>query len=300
MKRYWLLTKKVFSEWNRHEAQRMGAALAFYTILSLSPLLVLGVAIAGLFFDRSGVSRQVTAQLQDLIGPTGAQAVSATLESAQKSSGQGITATALSLLVLFISASGVFVELRSALNKIWDVDPDSQSGIKGMLRERIFTFGMVLAVGFLLIASLILSAILAAASTFLGNVIAMPGLVAALIDLLISLVGVAAVFALMYRYVPATTVSWRQAWVGGGLTALLFTVGKYLLGIYLAKAAPGSAYGAAGSVVVLIIWVYYTAQIVFFGAEFTHVTGGALSAGSRVVNFAPTQSHRAPKTSDAC
>jgi membrane protein len=272
LRKYWLLVKKVFSEWNRHDAPRMGAALAFYTILSLSPLLVLGVAIAGIFFDRSGVSRQLTYQLQSLIGPTGAQAVNATLESAQKSSHQGISATAVSLLVLFISASGVFVELRSALNKIWDVKPDSQSGIWGML-----------AVGFLLVASLILSAILAAASAFLGDVIAMPGLVAGLIDVVVSLTGVAAVFALMYRYVPATTVSWRQAWVGGGLTALLFTVGKYLIGTYLVKAAPGSAYGAAGSVVVLIVWVYYTAQIVFFGAEFTHVNA----------------SSRSPKTSDA-
>jgi membrane protein len=252
----------------------MGAALAFYTILSLSPLLVLGVAIGGLFFDRSGVSRQLNHQLQSMIGPTGARAVTATLDSAQSSSGQGLIATILSLVVLFISASGVFAELRSALNKIWDVEPDNQAGLWGMLRERIFTFGMVLSVGFLLIASLILSAVLAAASKFLGDVIAIPRLVAALIDIVVSLVGVAAVFALMFRYVPATRVSWRQALVGGALTAILFTVGKYLIGIYLAKAAPGSAYGAAGSVVVLIVWIYYTAQIVFFGAEFTHLTGG--------------------------
>jgi membrane protein len=158
----------------------MGAALAFYTILSLSPLLVLGVAIGGLFFDRSGVSRQLNHQLQSMIGPTGAQAVTATLDSAQSSSGQGLIATILSLVVLFISASGVFAELRSALNKIWDVEPDNQAGLWGMLRERIFTFGMVLSVGFLLIASLILSAVLAAASKFLGDVIAIPRLVAAL------------------------------------------------------------------------------------------------------------------------
>jgi membrane protein len=294
LQNYWLLINRIFSEWNRHDAQRMGAALAFYTILSLSPLLVLGLAIAGLFFDRSGVSRELTSQLQELIGPVGAQAVIATLQNAQKSSSQGITATAFSLLILFFGASGVFVELRSALNKIWDVEPDSQSGIRGMIRERILTFGMVLAVGFLLIASLIFSAMLAAAARFLGDVIAMPGLVAAVVDLLISVTGVAAVFALMYKYVPATTVSWRQAWVGGGITALLFTIGKYLIGIYLAQAAPGSAYGAAGSVVVLIIWIYYTAQIVFFGAEFTHLTASTAPAGGRALNFA-----RNPKTRDA-
>jgi membrane protein len=190
------------------------------------------------------------------------------------------------MLVLFFSASGVFVELRSSLNRIWDVDPDAH-GVKGIVRERILTFGMVLAVGFLLIASLILSAILAAAATFLGDVMSMPVLVATAVDLVISLTGVAAVFALMFKYVPAVSVSWRQAWVGGAVTALLFTIGKYLIAVYLTKAAPGSAYGAAGSVVVVLVWVYYTAQIVFFGAEFTRVAGSdTATAGGTLPNFA--------------
>jgi membrane protein len=267
----WSTTKKVFEDWNAHEAPRLGASLAFYTILSLSPLLVLAVAVAGLFFGRSVAIQHLSAEVQALIGSAGAQALSTTLNSAQKSPSQGVFATAVSLLVVLFSASGVCGELRSALNKIWEVDPDSGSGLWSIVRERLFSFGMVLAVAFLLLASLVLSTILAAASGFLGSVVPMPHLRAAIIDLIISLIGITAVFALTFRYVPATTIPWGPALQGGLLTAVLFTVGKYAIGAYLAKAAVGSAYGAAGSVVVVIVWMYYTAQIVFFGAEFTHV-----------------------------
>ena len=273
LNRYWLLAKRVFSDWNEHESPRMGAALAFYSVLSLAPLLVLVVAIAGMLFDRSAVLQRLTGQAQDLLGSSGAQALNAALASAQKNSGKGISASVISFLLLLVGASGVFAELRSALNKIWDVKPNSNAGIWGMLRERIFSFGMVLAVGFLLMTSLVFSAMLAALSSYFGNLVSMPHLVAGIIDLVISLMGVAAVFALMFRYVPAADVGWREAWIGAALTSVLFALGKYLIGIYLSKAAVGSAYGAAGSIVVVIVWIYYTAQIIFFGAEFTHVIG---------------------------
>jgi membrane protein len=284
---WWQLTKNVFSEWNKHEDQRMGAAVAFYTILSLSPLLVLAVAIAGIFLDRSDVSRQLTTQIQGLVGQAGAKAIDATLSSAQNQSGKAGAASIVSIVLLLISASGVFGELRSALNKIWEVEPANSNGIMGMLRERIFSFGMVLAIGFLLLASLILSAVLAAASSFLGGIVPMPHLLAGLLDLMISLGGVSFVFALTFKYVPAANVSWRNAWLGGLITAVLFSIGKYLIGFYLAKAAVGSAYGAAGSVVVVIVWVYYTAQIFFFGAEFTHVAGTTDEAAARARHRAP-------------
>jgi len=262
------LAKKVFSDWNRHDAPRLGAALAFYTVLSLSPLLVLTVAIAAFFFDRSMVMRQLTDQIQGLIGPAGAKTLQATLDSAQNSQSGG-TASIISLLVLIFGASGVCGELRTSLNKIWEVDPDANAGIWSMVRDRLFSFGMVLAVGFLLLAALIFSAALAVLATFLGGLIPFPHLLASAIDLGISVFGIGAVFALIFRYVPSAQVSWRQAWTGGLMTSVLFSIGKYLIGFYLAKAAPGSAYGAAGSVIVIILWVYYTAQIVFFGAEFT-------------------------------
>jgi membrane protein len=265
----WTIVKRGFSNWNRHEAPRLGAALAFYTILSLSPLLVLTVAIAAFFFDRSIVMRQITGQIQGLIGAGGAEAIQNTIASAQNSQSGG-SVSVISVLILLFGASGVFGELRSALNRIWEVDPSSNGEIWSMLRERIFSFGMVLSVGFLLVAALILSAVLAVIARFLGGLVPFPHLVAATVDFMISLFGVGAVFALIFRYVPAANIPWRQALKGGIMTSALFAIGKYLIGFYLAKSAPGSAYGAAGSVIVIIVWVYYTAQIVFLGAEFTH------------------------------
>ena len=234
--------------------------------------------------DRRDLSRPVAgtaaidAQIQGLLGASGAKAVNAALTGAQNSSGQANTASIVSIIVLLISASGVFGELRSALNKIWEVEPPDSSGLRGMLRERIFSFGMVLAIGFLLLASLVFSAVLAAASSFLGDIVPMPHLIAGIIDLAISIAGIGAVFALTFKYVPAAHIGWRQAWIGGLMTAVVFTIGKYLIGLYLAKAAVGSAYGAAGFVVVVIVWVYYTAQIFFFGAKFTHVLGSKAPA----------------------
>ena len=267
------LIKKVFSDWNDHDDSSLGASLAFYTILSLSPLLVLAIAVASLVFDRSTAMHQISGQIEGMVGSAGAQAISAALESAQKNSAHGGLATAISLIVVLFSASGVFTALRSALNRIWEVTPGSSGGLKSLIRERFFSFGMVLAVAFLLLASLILSALLAAASTFLGGLIPIPKALAVIIDLIVSIASVALVFALTFRYVPETPVHWREAWKGGLVTSVLFTLGKYAIGAYIAKAAVGSAYGAAGSVVIVIVWVYYTAQIVFLGAEFTHVIG---------------------------
>jgi membrane protein len=264
------VAKRVFSDWNKHDDPRLGAALAFYTVLSLSPLLVLTVAIAAFFFDRSMVMRQLTDQIKGLIGAEGAQTVQATLDNAQKSQSGG-AASIVSLLVLVFGASGVCGELRSALNRIWEVGDAPDAGIWAMVRDRLFSFGMVLAVGFLLLAALILSTVLAVVSTLVGNIVPFPHVLAAGVDLVISFFGIGAVFALIYRYVPSARIGWRQAWIGGLMTSVLFAIGKYLIGFYLAKAAPGSAYGTAGSVIVIIVWVYYTAQIVFFGAEFTHV-----------------------------
>jgi membrane protein len=265
--------KKIFSDWNKHEAPRMGAALAFYTILSLSPLLVLAVGIAGLLFDRTLVTKRILAEVEGLIGSGAAQALSQAFNSASQKAGHGIIASAVSVVILLASASGVFGELRTTLNKIWDVPPDDKGGIWTMIRDEVFSFGMVLAVGFLLLASLLISAALAAFTTFLNGALPIPGPVATVFEVLISTIGIGLVFALMFRYVPSAPTSWRQTILGGLLTAILFAVGKYLIGLYLAKAAVGSAYGAAGSVIVVIVWVYYTAQIVFFGAEFTHFIG---------------------------
>ncbi len=191
------LVKKVFSDWNTHNDARWGASLAFYTAM-----------------------RQISGQMEGIVGTVGAQAISTALESTQKGSAHGVLATLISLLVLLFSASGVFTELRSALNSIWDVKPESSGGIGSMIRDRFFSFGMVLTVAFLLLASLLLSAVLAALSTFMRGLIPTPKVVSAIIDLIVSIATIGVVFALTFRYVPRTGAEWPQAWKGGLFTSV--------------------------------------------------------------------------------
>jgi membrane protein len=251
----------------------MGAALAFYSLLSISPLVVLVVAIAGEFIDRSVVLRELTGQFQYLLGLPGATALNAMLVSAQANSAESTKASIISVITLFIGASAVFAELRSDLDTIWEVAPSPDDGLWEVIRKRLLSVVMVIAIAFLLLASLVFSAALSATSAFLLNMMPLQKLLAQSLDFVVSLIGVAALFAMTFRLVPDAPVKWRQAWIGGGLTAVLFTAGKYFIGTYLTRAAVSSAYGAAGSIVVVIIWVYYTAQIFFFGAEFTRAIG---------------------------
>jgi membrane protein len=263
------ILKTTFVAWNEHEAPRLGAALAFYTILSLSPLVIIVVALAALFFSRSTAQAHILSQVQGMIGPEGGKAVESMLANTQKPAA-GILGTVIGLLSLLFGASGVFTELRSALNLIWEVKPEETSGILGLLRERFFSFGMVLSIGFLLLVSLVVSTVLAAVGKFFGGLVPIPSPVLAVLNFLISYVGVALLFGLIFRFVPEAKVRWRNVWPGALLTALFFTIGKTLIGLYLGKSSIGSTYGAAGSVIVVIVWVYYSAQIFFFGAEFTH------------------------------
>lgn len=262
--------KQSFSDWNDDNAPRLGAALAFYTILSISPLVILVIAIASLVFDRSNAQAHLLDQVQGLMGKEGRTAVESMLASGNKAS-SGVMATLIGLATLLFGASGVFGELRSALNTIWEADPKASAGIWGMLRERVFSFGMVFSVGFVLIVSLLASAGLAAVTKYLGGLVPFPPLLLEGFNFLVSFIGIAILFALILKYVPEAEVHWSDVRIGAIATALLFVVGKSLLGLYLGKASPGSAYAAAGSLVVLVIWIYYSAQIFFLGAEFTHV-----------------------------
>ena len=264
------LLKQSFSDWNEDNAPRLGAALAFYTILSISPLVIFAITIVSVVFDRASAQQHLLAQVQSLAGKDGRDAVQAMLVSGRKP-GSGIVATVIALVTLLFGASGVFNELRSALNMIWDAKPKPSSGIWGMLRERLFSIGMVFSVGFVLLVSLLASAFLAAASKYFGALLPVPVFVLNGLNFILSFLGIAALFALIFKYVPETNVEWKDVRVGALVTALFFTIGKTLLGWYFGKASPGSAYGAAGSLVVGVVWVYYSAQIFFFGAEFTHV-----------------------------
>jgi membrane protein len=270
-RKFALLLRQTFAAWSAHDAPRLGAALAFYSILSLAPLLVLAMAIVAFIFGNSNAQEQIVNQVQGLVGRDGADTVRSMIAHAQQPS-SGIAASLLSVATLLLGASGVFGELRNALNTMWDVKADPQhSGIWATIWERFAAFGMVLAVGFLLLASLLVSAGLAAAGKYFGELLPVPEVVASGLNLLLSLAGISVLFALILKYVPETTIDWEDVWFGAIATACLFTLGKYLIGLYLGRAAVGSAYGAAGSLVVMIVWIYYSSMVFLFGAEFTRM-----------------------------
>jgi len=269
IKHFFSLFRLSFDYWNKHNDSRLGAALAFYTIVSMSPLAILVVAIASFAFRKDIAQSHLLDEVQQLVGPAGKQSLQAILESGRKHA-TGIFSAVVGVATLFLGASGVFQELRSALNTIWETEPDASSGVRSLLRERVFSFGMVLSVGFVLLVSLLVSAALAAVAKFFSGILPVPPFVLGIADSLVSLVSIALLFACILKYVPAARVDWCDVRVGATVTAILFVIGKTLLGVYLGMSSPGSSYGAAGSLVVLVVWVYYSAQIFYFGAEFTH------------------------------
>ncbi len=264
------LLTKTYNQWSDHQAPRLGASVAFYSLLSFAPLLVLLAAVIALIFSEQKTHMVLVDEARQMIGDRGADTVQSLLANAQKPS-SGVFASAIAFLTLLFGASGVFSELRDALNTIWDAKPKDESGWWGIVKARLFSFGMVLSVGFLLMVSLVLSAGLAFVGKFFGQLVPLPPAVLQAINFSVSFVVITFLFTLMFKFVPAVQVSWRNVIVGAVGTSFLFTIGKFLLGLYLGKASVGSAYGAAGSLVAVIVWVYYSAQIFFFGAEFTRV-----------------------------
>jgi membrane protein len=266
------LLKMTADNWFIHKVPRLGAALAFYTMLSIAPLLVVVIAIAGFFFGRQAAQGQIVWQIQDLVGRDGAEAIQTMLKGAYKPAA-GALATMLGLITLFFGASSVVAELRDALNTIWCVPTrKAQSGWKsivGTLRDRTLAFAVVLGVGFLLLVSLAVNAALSAIGGAFGNYLPTPEWVLQAVNFLFSFLVIAFLFSLMYKLLPDVPVEWSDVWLGGAITSLLFTIGKLLIGIYLGRAGISSTYGAAGSLVILLVWVYYSAQIFFLGAEFT-------------------------------
>jgi membrane protein len=265
-----LLFKRSLEDWNKHNATRMGAALAFYTIVSISPLVIVVLGIASLVFNKNAAEAQLLNEVQKLVGPQAKDSIHTILIHGRQSY-SGVFSTVVGVVVLFLGASGVFQELRSGLNNIWDSEAKVKSGIWGMLQERVLSFGMVLSLGFVLMVSLLVSATLAAMTKYFSGLLPFSPMILEVVNFAVSIAGIAALFACILKYVPAAPVDWRDVRAGAIFTAILFTLGKWLLGIYLGMSSPGSAYGAAGSLVVLVVWVYYSAQIFYFGAEFTHV-----------------------------
>ena len=265
------LLATTWKEWNEDQAPRLGAALAFYTVLSLAPLLILMIALAGLIFGEEAARGQLMGQIEGLVGGEGGKAIEEMVANANKP-GSGIMASIIGFALLIFGASTVANELKQSLNQVWDVDPNATGGtVKDMVKQRSKALVVVMGCGFLLLVSLAVSSVLAAAGSFLGHLLPLPESVLHLLNALVGILVITGVFAFMFRYLPDVDIQWHDVWLGALFTSILFAIGKFAIGMYLGKASIGSSYGAAGSLVVLLVWVYYSAQIVFFGAEFTQV-----------------------------
>jgi len=271
--------KQTVSQWSEDEASRLAASLALYTLLSLAPLLVIAIAVAGLAFGDDAARGQISQQISGIVGPQAGQSIEGLVANARTPS-SGIVSTVVGVVVGLFGASGVFGELQSSLNRIWEVKPKPGRGIRGVIRDRFFSFSMVMGVAFLLLVSLVVSAAIATVSGFFKGVLDLPFLWEAA-NVIIGLAITSMLFALIFKLVPDVKVAWRDVWVGGVVTALLFSIGRVALGWYVGRSATVSPFGAAGSLVALIVWVYYSAQILFFGAEFAQAY--AARYGSRVV-----------------
>jgi membrane protein len=261
------LFKTAAVDWMNDHAPRLGAALAFYTIFSLAPLITITVSIAALWFSDNA-SQEIFKEIGAVIGQDNAKSLEGMLVQEGKE-GQGWFAAIASGAVLLFGATGVFVQLQDSLNQIWEVKPKAGQGIMGFVRHRLISFAMVLGIAFLLLVSLLLTAGLAAVGRYFSHLVGDSGPILQILNTLLSFCVVSLLFALMFKYVPDAEVSWKDVWVGALATALLFTLGKFALGIYLGKSSVASTYSVAGALIVTLLWVYYTAQIVFFGAELT-------------------------------
>jgi membrane protein len=264
----WDVTKQASVSWWNDNVSRLGASLSYYTLFSLAPMLVIAIAIAGFVFGAEAARGEIVSQIQGLVGREGARAVQAMLQGAAKRS-SGIMATIVGLVTLVIGATGVFLELQTALNGIWRVKPKPSVGMMGVLRQRLISFGLVVGVGFLLLVSLLVSAALAALGKFLGSYLPGYAILGQALNVLLSLAVITLLFAMVYKVLPDVELAWRDVWVGGLVTAGLFSIGKLVIGLYLGTSSTASTYGAAASVIVLLLWVYYSSQIVLLGAEFT-------------------------------
>jgi membrane protein len=264
--------REVYAQWSADRALTHGAALAYYTLFSLAPLLVLVIAIAGLAFGRAAAEGEIVTQMAGLVGNDGASMLQEMIARASKPT-TGIIATVVSLATMLFGASGVVGQLQGSLNQIWDAPPPpaTKSAVRSAIQRRALALGMILAVGFLLLVSLVLSAALAALQEFIAQNLPLAGRLVPPLNFVFSFLVITALFAMIYKVLPDVRLEWKDVWIGAAVTAVLFSIGKSLIGIYLGRAGVASVYGAAGSLVLVLLWIYYSAQLLFVGAEFTEV-----------------------------
>ncbi|MEH2455699.1 YihY/virulence factor BrkB family protein [Nostoc sp.] len=274
----WKLLQETFKEWSEDKASRLAAALAYYTIFSIAPLLIIVIAIAGVVFGEEAARGQIVAQIQGLVGKDGAQFIQTAIQNANKPQ-TGAIASIISVVVLLVGATGLFTELQDSLNTIWEVKPKPGRGVNNMIRLRFLSFAMVIGIGFLLLVSLVISSGLAALVKYFGNILPGIDLLWRIVNFVLSFSSTTALFGLIFKVLPDVKITWNDVFIGSVITSFLFSIGRFLLGQYLGNGSFGSTYGAAGSLVVLLAWVNYAAQILFFGAEFTQVYARRYGSG---------------------
>ncbi|HEX9941950.1 MAG TPA: YihY/virulence factor BrkB family protein [Thermoanaerobaculia bacterium] len=273
------LIKESFKEWRDDGALDLGAALSYYTIFSLAPLLLIVIGVAGIFFGREAVQGQLVGELRGLVGQQGGEAIQTMIANAGRER-TGVLATVVGVVTILFGATGVFVQLQNSLNRVWNVKAKPEKGIWSFIRTRLISFGMVLGIGFLLLVSLVLTAAVSSLGTWAAGLLPGAEVLIQVVTFVLSFALVTLLLAMIFKVLPDVEIAWRDVWIGAVATALLFTIGKFLIGLYIGESAVASTYGAAGSLVVLLLWIYYSSQILFFGAEFTEVY--ASRYGSRI------------------
>jgi len=267
------LLKETFKQWNARDPFNNSTIIAFYTIFSLPGLLVIVINVAGYFYDKKEVTKHITTQMQNVIGGDTATDMETIISNASERKGT-VLSSILGIATLIFGATGVFYQLQQMLNKIWEVKPKvkTKQKILALLKDRLFSFGLILAVGFLLLVSLVISAAIGAVGTWISrNFSEGLAVVFGFLDIIVSISVITLLFAAIFKFLPDAKVKWKDVWVGAFLTSILFVIAKFLLGLYLGTSDPGSTYGAAGSIILIMLWVSYAGLILLFGAEFTRV-----------------------------
>jgi membrane protein len=278
-KSIWQFLKTTVNEWVEAEPFQLAAALSYYTLFSLAPLLLIAIGVAGFVFGREAAQNQIVETLQGMIGQDSAKTVQEMIQASNEKPKTGMLSTVIGFVALLFGAGGVVGQLQTSLNRMWEVKPKPGQGIWGFLRQRFFSFAMVLAIGFLLLVSLVVTAVLSSFTGMLSSFLGDATFVAHTIDIVVSFGFVTLLFALIYKYVPDVEIQWRDVWVGAALTSILFTLGKYLIGLYIGTSGVSSTFGAAGSLITILVWVYYSSLIFFLGAEFTRVYATEYGSG---------------------
>ncbi|HLP14819.1 MAG TPA: YihY/virulence factor BrkB family protein [Bacteroidota bacterium] len=277
LKAIWDLLKDAAAAWDEDHAWRLGAALAYFTVFSLAPLLIIAVVFAGIVFGQQAAEGHLVTQLSGVVGTDEARFIEMMIRNVY-TSGSTLPATVIGIVTVLLGGTAVFAELRDALNTVWHIRETPIGTVKAFLRARVSSLLMILGIGALLLASLFLSVVMAAMSASIGGVIALLG---GIVDFLISLCGFAVLFALIFKYLPNVILTWKDVIVGASFTSLLFSFGKLAIGLYLGRSAVSSPFGAAGSLAIVLLWAFYSSQIFLFGAEFTRLYAKRFGSGIR-------------------